>query len=266
MHHPGAAHRVFVDQPLAGPGSVVALVDDEAHHAQNVKRIRIGDQVQVHDGAGGVAMSLVESLSPAQRKQPGNVLLRLTDVRHEPRPAPEVIICSPAPKGGRLEDMIDQLSQCGACEWRTLAAQRAVVEPSERRGERVQRVCIESLKQSGRAWLLRATLTPMSFDEALSPAPGTRVLIADATGLPIGPALAAQASDRGGGTVTSVRVLIGPEGGWTDDERGRALAAGAIGVALGPNIMRLETACVAAAVLVRGVFSASRASAGTDSG
>ncbi len=245
MHHPGAAHRVFIDQPLSAPGSIVALENDEAHHAQNVKRIRVGDQVQVHDGAGGMAMSVVEALTPAQRKQPGSVLLRLSSVRREPRPEPEVVICSPAPKGGRLEDMIDQLSQCGACGWQALQTQRSLAEPSERRGERVQRVCVESLKQSGRAWLMRTTLVPTAFDDALAGNAGTRVLIADASGVALGSALAT--GTRG----APVRVLIGPEGGWTDEELAQARAAGATSVRLGPNILRLETACVVAAALVR---------------
>ena len=82
-------------------------------------------------------------------------------VNLEPAPKPRVTVLASAPKGDRLEAMIDGLSQVGASAYAPLASERTIVEPRQGKLDRLTRIAIESMKQCGRAWMLSA-MTPKS--------------------------------------------------------------------------------------------------------
>jgi 16S rRNA (uracil1498-N3)-methyltransferase len=145
--------------------------------------------------------------------------------------SPSVVVLAPAPKGDRLGQMIEGLSQVGAAAWRPLVTERTEKEPRGGKIERAVRIAEESSKQCGRAWTLRVE-PPIEVAAALRL---PSLVLADAGG---GPA------PRG---MPDVKLLIGREGGWTDAEHRAALAAGAVAVSFGPHVMRVETAAVVAA-------------------
>jgi len=148
---------------------------------------------------------------------------------------PRLEVWASSPKGPRLESMIDGLSQAGAAAWAPLSTQRTVVEPGAGKLDRMHRLAAEASKQAGRAWDLEI-LPGGDLAAALA---GPAVVVAHASGGPYRP-----------GGAAMIRLLIGPEGGWTVDELARARAGGASVASFGPHIMRIETAAVVAAAIV----------------
>lgn len=206
---------------------------EEAEHARRVKRLRPGDAVLLLNGRGLVARAEVVE---AKREFRARVLAE----RVEAPLAPAVEVWSATPKGARLDDMLDGLTQVGAAAWRPMHTARGVVDPRDSKLARMDRVVREACKQSGRAWLMRLD-APAAFEDALRVAregPATVVVLADASGGPL------ERFDA-----ESARLLIGPEGGFTHEEIDAARAAGAGVVTLGAHAMRIETAAVVGAAM-----------------
>lgn len=174
------------------------------------------------------------------------VELEVTSVATQERAAPRIEVFAAAAKGERLEEMIDGLSQVGANLYRPLLARRTVVDPREGKMNRLRRVAAESLKQCGRGWLLEIE-DAITFADAIKPTPGTVVLAADASGGPL-PAAAAVKAER-------VVLLVGPEGGFSDEEFSQLKAAGVTLFCFAPHVLRVETAAVVGAAMVRALTS-----------
>lgn len=145
-----------------------------------------------------------------------------------------LVVRSAVPKGPRLEHMIDQLSQIGVGAWSPLISTRAVVDPRRGKLDRLERVCLEAVKQSGRAWAMRIEASVAARSLPIT----SGVIVADRSGDPLGAV---------GPTGEDLTLLIGPEGGWTPDELERFRSGGARIVSFGPHVMRIETAAVVAA-------------------
>lgn len=239
--HDAPAHRVVVEGALPAAGQVVQIDGDEARHALGVKRLRVGERVDVLDGRGGVARATVLEPVVANAK-PRHQTLRLSVVSVEriAEVTPKVEVWSATPKGDRLTELVDQLSQVGAASWTPLVTQRTHADPPEHKRDRLRRVAIEAMKQCGRAWLLTIG-EPTALSSALSSAiaGGVDVVVADASGGPYVPS---------GHGVT--RVLVGPEGGWTPEELAMLKSSGARAARFGPYVMRIETAAVAACAAI----------------
>lgn len=213
-------HTLFSpDIPEAG-GEIV-IEGEEAKHATRVKRLGVGDIARLVDGAGTEALA---ELTHAKK----SVTLTIRERRTVERVRPIVRVFASAPKGARLEKMVDALSQVGAASFAPLETRRGVVEPGENKMARAQRVSIESAKQSGRAWAMDIReMTTVS--EALGSC--QRAVLADESGDMYSPTGGAE-----------IALLIGPEGGWTDEELERARDAGATVARFGMHTMRVEVA------------------------
>jgi 16S rRNA (uracil1498-N3)-methyltransferase len=226
-------HTLYIDdRPLPdAPGESILIEGDEAKHAIRVKRVSEGDFVRVLDGKGGVLLTRVVDARRALK-------LVVESFDHEPKPGLTLEMATASPKGPRLDKMIDMLGQVGAAQWRPLTTKRGVVEPGSNKIDRMERICRESAKQSLRAWPM-AIGSPLSYRGALATDDGCRLVIADASG----------GEYRSGGP-GRIRALVGPEGGWTDDELSAAQSAGAQVISLGPHVLRIETAAVVLASLI----------------
>jgi 16S rRNA (uracil1498-N3)-methyltransferase len=244
-------HRVFVDALPSEP-QTLAIEGDEAAHALRVKRVRSGEHVELLDGRGHVAAGVVLDprdaapgaaafLPPRRRGEEAPLLVRIESVRAVEPLRPRLEVLTAAPKGPRLADLIDQLAQAGAASWAPLSTARSVVDPREARLERLVRVAREAGKQCGRAWTLGIG-PPADLPAALAHAPGLMAVVADASGEPWRHHAAVESY--------TVRLLVGPEGGWTPEELDRARAAGATIARFGPHTMRIETAAVVAAGVI----------------
>lgn len=225
-------HTIFLPRIEAHPGRIV-LEGDEARHAVRVKRVSAGQRVAVLNGLG---RRVICEIAEAGRTL---VLEVISDGTAEP-PAPRIELYTATPKGPRAGDLIDLVSQAGAESWTPLETAFGVESVRENRRERLERVAIESLKQCGRAHLLEIGANA-ALNDACDTAPDTQLVIADANADRYEPAMNAE----------RVRVLIGPEGGWREDELAGAVERGATPCRFGPHVMRIETAACAAVAIIR---------------
>lgn len=228
-------HWFFVED-LPQEEGVVALTGEEARHA-SARRLREGEAVTLFDGRGGVADGVVCGRGPT-------VTVRTR--REAPPPSPLVEIATALPKGDRFATLLGMATQLGMAAFIPLACSRSVVRASPAAEQRWRRLCLEACKQSRRAWLprLEPECTPaQAVSGAL--AAGMRVILADPRG-----ADPRSVHERLAGA-GRVRVIVGPEGGLSDEERKALSTEGVVGMSLGDGILRVETAVVAVLSVIR---------------
>ncbi|MBV8854745.1 MAG: 16S rRNA (uracil(1498)-N(3))-methyltransferase, partial [Sinobacteraceae bacterium] len=152
--------------------------------------------------------------------------------------------------GERMDLVIQKATELGVTQLVPLLTERSVVrlsaEQAARRLRHWRAVIVAACEQCGRN-RLPAITAPCSLADLLRTTP------ADSTRLLLAPAATQRIADLPGGT-SDITVLIGPEGGLTEEEARRALAAGFFAVNLGPRILRTETAAFAALALLQRQF------------
>ena len=231
-----ALHRVLSDD-LANDTTNINIVGDEAHHAIRVKRLQAGDRLEVLNGRGLRAIGVITSVHKLPRTGDWAMDLQIEACHTLPRTSPRVEVWTSTPKGARLDEMVEGLSEAGAASWHPLQTERTVVDPREHKLQRLERLLIESAKQSGRAWPLE--IHPGGLIEAALRFDGM-LIVCDGSGTPWSGSEAAK----------NLRILVGPEGGWTDAELNIMKTAGARVHRFGPHVMRIETAAVVACGVV----------------
>lgn len=224
----------FSDLASLAPNDSIELTGPEAHHAARVKRIRINEQVGVLDGQGRIGIGTIEKITGSKSKP--IITITLSEIKLFDPIVPQVEIWSALPKGDRLDRMIDQLSQLGVTTVRPLICDRSQRKPETIRQDKLERIATEASKQCHRPWALNFD-EPITFKDAIN---DPDAVIADAEG---DTALAKVFSPR-------IVVLIGPEGGWSDDERALIDATGMRIIRLGLFVLRIEAAACAAASVV----------------
>ncbi|MFM9996138.1 MAG: RsmE family RNA methyltransferase [Phycisphaerales bacterium] len=233
-----SSHRFYIDEPWARGKAELTVRGEEARHAVRVKRLGVGDAAQVLDGRGHVADARIEGVARSPADGHWEVRLSLGGVTAVEPVRPRIEVWSAVPKGARLGELIDAVSQVGAALWRPLETRHGIAEPGGTKMDRVRRIAVEASKQCERAWAMEVA-DPARFDDALRDAPPDSIILADAGGEPYRPSGAA-----------SQRLLIGPEGGWAGDELDRARSVGVRIARFGPHVMRIETAAVVACAII----------------
>jgi 16S rRNA (uracil1498-N3)-methyltransferase len=230
--------RFLLEAPLAAPG-LYRLGRDESHHAVNVLRLRAGDGVIVFDGQGRRAEAAVSEANK-------NSLAVLVDaVTEEPRPPLALTLATAIPKGKRWQGLIEKCTELGVDRVLPLHTERSVAK-GEGDAEKWRRWIIEAAKQS-RRWWLPAVVEPVPFARvfALAREQGALLFVADARGES---PYARRDELR---AAKSVIVVVGPEGGLTDDELSECARQGAKAIRLSPFVLRVETAAAAACAILR---------------
>jgi 16S rRNA (uracil1498-N3)-methyltransferase len=210
-----------------GPHAFVEDLDrpelrpDDEHHLGRVLRLRPGDRLTLSDGRG--------SWRPARFGSPPEVDGPIVLV---PEPSPSITIGFALVKGERPEWIVQKLTELGVDVIRPFVATRSVVRWTEekmaRSTDRWRHVAREASMQSRRC-RLPVVHPPARFADV---AALDGAVLADREGAPL--------------ALTRPIVLVGPEGGWADEERALELPS----VRLGPQVMRAETAAIAAAALL----------------
>ncbi len=222
----------------ARPGSLVEVTGDEAHHAVAVRRLHAGEPVLLTDGAGTAATGTVEETGKRR------FTVRLSDVRRDGRPDPELVVVQALPKGERGELAVEVLTEIGVSRIVPWAAARSVaVWKGERATKALARwrsTAREAGKQARRSWAVEvAELATTEDAVAVVAAADLAVVLHEAATDPL-QSVAVPAAGR-------IVVVVGPEGGLTDDEVAAFAAAGARTVRMGAEVLRTSTAGVAAA-------------------
>jgi 16S rRNA (uracil1498-N3)-methyltransferase len=212
-----------VPHVFVADAAMPVLADEDRHHLERVLRVRVGEEVTVADGRG--AWRVCRFLA-------GGALEPVAAVEERARLTPAITVAFAVTKGDKPEVVVQKLTELGVDRIVPFRAERSVArwegERAERHLGRLRKVAREAAMQSRRAYL---------------PDVDDIVEFASAAALP-GAALA----DAGGAppSLVSPVLLIGPEGGWTDAERSVGLPI----VGLGSDVLRAETAAIAAATLL----------------
>lgn len=225
---PKSLPRLFVRQAL-GEGVSVELDARQANYLANVLRLGEGAELLVFEGVSGEWLARI---ADAGKKRMTLAVVRRT---REPEIIPDVWLAFAPVKRTQTDWLVEKATELGAARLIPVMTQRTVAERVKL--ERLESIVIEAAEQCGRTRLpeIAAPLPLKRFLDELDPA--RHLYFADETGGD--PAAAAL---RDGPAV----ILVGPEGGFTGEERALVRGTGASAISLGPRILRAETAALAA--------------------
>jgi 16S rRNA (uracil1498-N3)-methyltransferase len=231
--------RVFYDGLSdRNVGDEFFLGESDSHHMVAVRHCRPGSVLLLFDGEGHEAEARMVSF---EGRRIFCSVLRLIAPR--PRPSPAIALAVSPPKGKRWDWLLQKATELGITRLIPLAARRGVRNFAGKKGkseERWRRITIEACKQCGLSHLPRidawtpfdrALLESREYDLKLIASPGENAL-------PLREVL-------GGSPPVRIIGLIGPEGGFTDEEADTATSAGFQSVRLSPTVLRIETAALA---------------------
>jgi 16S rRNA (uracil1498-N3)-methyltransferase len=219
----------------------VVLTGPEGRHAATVRRVRVGERVDVVDCRGTRAECTVTSVL--------RDVVELAVQRRvvEPAASPRLVLVQALAKGDRGELAVELATEVGIDEVMPWSATRSIVKWEGERGQRAlarwRSTAREAAKQSRRSWL------PV-IGEVSSTAQVVERVRAGAAALVLHEASARPLAGVSLPTDGDLLLVVGPEGGITDDEVAQLEAAGATAVRLGASVMRTSTAGAAAASVV----------------
>jgi 16S rRNA (uracil1498-N3)-methyltransferase len=231
--------RLFVDAALAA-GETVALERSQSNYLGNVLRLSAGETILVFNGRDGEWQAAI-----AGRKRPDSLTV-IAQARPQDR-LPDVAYVFAPLKHARLDYMVQKAVEMGAASLQPVLTRFTQV--SRVNGERMRANAVEAAEQCG-ILSLAAVAEPVTLERYLSQRDPQRLLVfcdeaADVTN----PLHALQAN---GAASNGVDILIGPEGGFAEEERALLLRQPRIlRLSLGPRILRADTAGVAALALVQ---------------
>ncbi|QOJ14059.1 MAG: 16S rRNA (uracil(1498)-N(3))-methyltransferase [Planctomycetia bacterium] len=247
----------------------VELSTAEAHHALHVMRLEPGAVVRLFDGCGRFSDGELTILGArGSSKRAKGAAVRVATMQSAPPPARRLTLLVGGCKAPRLDWLAEKCAELGVSSLRIIRTAHTVVEPRETHLDKLRRTAIEACKQCGGKFLPEIAIGGTLTQElaALHPSPRPRSGLSDREESPAhpeaGPALIvcdpdadtwlvdAAASSR----ARRVVAIIGPEGGLTTEEVRACVAAGALGVRLASELLRVETA----AISVAAVFAAAR--------
>lgn len=225
--------RFFTSPPSSG---IAELRGDEARHLTRVLRVEPGQKFEISDNQSVYLAEIAEARGD-------RVQFRILEPIESPPPPVHITLCAALFKFDRFEWMVEKATELGAeriLPVETARSEKGLFEASRKRSERWQRIARESSQQSRRA-RLPEILPAVRFDRSLAVEAQYRYFLDEAGAPPLlGLVPASRMPDD------TVAILIGPEGGWTDAERAQIAPAGWQSASLGPQILRAETAAVAA--------------------
>jgi 16S rRNA (uracil1498-N3)-methyltransferase len=241
------ARRYFVSPDQIGENEPL-ITGSDAHHLRDVIRARSGSEIIVFDGQGTDYRARIVSINP------GEVKIVLAEAIRARRESPLAItIAQGFLKDKKMDGLVRQLTELGITRFSPFLAKRSVALPSAKRmvarHQRWLKITQEAVKQCGRS-------QPMEIDElstfaqALTQAPSHPLKLIFWENLSHTVYLNQLRVEQPG----AVYLMIGPEGGFDQDEIDQALDQGFHVVSMGPRILRAQTAAIAAAVMVQSNF------------
>lgn len=234
-------HSFLVDNSRVSGGEVW-LDEAESRHAAKVMRIKAGDEFFAVDGQGRRYLARAEA---CDQRGVRAVISRQLPSNESPVDITVMIGCL---KSDKLEFAAGQLTQLGVKAIIPVNMARCVA--MDKRIDRLERIAREAVKQSRRARIPRIC-PPIDWDGALEAISASALAI-----MPWEMCESLRARDvyEKFPDCRDISILIGPEGGISPEEADDAMAAGAMAITLGRRILRAETAAVATAALVQGLW------------
>jgi 16S rRNA (uracil1498-N3)-methyltransferase len=236
--------RFYCPQPLAA-GATVDLPETVAHHL-HVVRMQPGAGIVLFNGEGGQYRARL--LEVGKKRASASVE---SYEAHEVELPFAVTLAQGLPEGSKMDWIVEKAVELGVAAIEPLAAQRSVVrlsgERADKRRAHWEGVVVAASEQCGRNRLAQVAQVADFGRWVAQPGPARRILLSPrATESLAGWARATPAH--------AVTLLVGPEGGLSDQEEDAALAHGALALSIGPRVLRTETAGLAALAVLAGAW------------
>ncbi len=228
--------RSFFCPDIPAPGAETALEGGEAFHAARVLRLREGDAVRLLDGRGGRATAEVARLERRGRDE--TVFVRISQAERWEPPRVRLHLLVAPPRAKLMAQLVKDATELGVWRITPLTCEFSVAKPEGGAVvEHWRADALAALKQSGNPFLPELD-APCPFAQALRELPAAGVFGDASAGAAAPPGFTAVPPDAH----TVLPVWIGPEGGFSENERGALLSRGAVPVRVGSWILRVETA------------------------
>lgn len=221
----------------------INLTAEQQHYLSRVLRLREGDCfIAIKNGEWWLAKLLSTALAEVLEAIPASNEL-----------AVEVVLLIALPKGNAFEDVVRSCTELGVTCFVPVISQRTLLKPSPQKIERWRRIAEEAAEQSERQ-VVPTILEPLSYTKSLSFVNNfSFICVARGEAKPLLNCLV-EVKSQIENSKSKIVILIGPEGGLTEQEEQAALNAGFVGVSLGKRILRAVTAPLVAVSLVSAVF------------
>ncbi len=238
--------RYFFIEPAGVTAPVVSITGPEVHHIKNVLRLKPGDGLKLFDGTGFeyeasiISVSAKEVAVEIQRK-----------LKAKDQSGGQIIVAQAFLKEKKMDDLVRKLCELGVARWIPFFSRRSIARPDARRlagrSQRWRRIATEAVKQCRRIDTLQVG-DALSFQEVLdfSSSCDLRIVFWEDESSLLSKDLASEENPA-----QKILLMLGPEGGFTDQEIKMARDCGFISTGLGPRILRAETATIAAVTLVQ---------------
>ena len=235
------ADTLFYTDAIPAVGELAVVEGDEGFHAATVRRIRRGETLVLSDGAGALGRCEVEETSKR------GFSARVTERWTAARPSPAVTVAQGIPKSERSELAIELATEAGADDFIAWQAQRCVArwdgERAEKGLRRWRAVARSAARQSRRAHIpaIEGPVATGALADVVADRVGAGGLVLalhESADRPLAELPVAQAD--------SILLIVGPEGGISDEELAALAGAGATAVRLGPTVLRTTTAAAVA--------------------
>ena len=240
--------RFFVDKTSILSGRAT-ISGSDMRHIQTVLRLKPGDEILLFDGQGSEYVARI-----TENRRDKTVLLILQEYSSNSESRLQLSIGQALLKARKMDYIVRQLTELGAFAFLPFVAERSVPGPStERLSERQQRwevITRESIKQCGRFRALH--ISPVvSFQDLISSHQSYDLKIVfhhSSSSIGLESILEAPLN------VGRVLALVGPEGGFTDEEVTLAVDSGFCSISLGPRILKADTAAIVAGAILQYAF------------
>jgi 16S rRNA (uracil1498-N3)-methyltransferase len=224
---PRSTPRLYVETLLC-EGGVIKIDGPQAHYLVAVMRFKVGDPIKLFDNQSGEWLAIADYVGKR------DVTFTITTHLRPREPVPDLWLLAAPIKKARIDMVAEKASELGVALYRPVITRRTIIERLNL--DRLRAHMIEAAEQCGRTALPELG-EPIKLSALLNEWPPERTLyFADEQG---GAAFAPESGPAA--------ILIGPEGGFDDEERAAIRAVpGAVPISLGPRILRAETAAIAA--------------------
>ncbi len=242
--------RHFYVDPAAVTKPLVILKGSEAHHIKNVLRLKREDPIKLIDGTGNEYEAVIKVLDTEKVE---------LEIRHEFHPSAtagaRILVAQAFLKEKKMDDLVRKLSELGMAGWVPFFSQRSIARPAKDRlvgrTNRWKRIAAEAVKQCRRSDLLQI-YEALSFKEVLqfSQTCDLKIVFWENETVPLN----RDPGSKGQVPLKKIMLMLGPEGGFTEQEIELARQGGFAVAALGPRILRAETATLAASTLIQYLY------------
>lgn len=239
------SNRFFIE-PEQIQFPYIFLEGDEHHHLSNVARIKPPQKVWLFNGKGTGYLAQVEEIMN------GRTRLRILEKEEENPPRVKITLSQALIKTKNMEFILQKATELGLSHFIPVVSSRSLVKVEGKINTKInrwKRIIREAAKQSG-ASSLPSVSPPQELSRVIQRKEEKKLLLSERGGKKLKEILLDDPQVSGGGLFSTALILVGPEGGWTEQEEIDILGHGFERVSLGSQILRTETASICAAAMM----------------